>query len=226
MKNFVLMLLLANILYFVWGTTSEKPPEPGIDFVTEADLGPPLDVTTGRDGDTVASVGAVLGSGAPSALDGVVGRSCVSIGPFTTATEAEAAASEYSSEGMRTALRETQADVFIGHWVRILGVADDAEAASMVAQLAEGGLSDAYPLPTEDEGIKISLGVFGDLEGAEKIELQARSLGLPAEISRRTLKKDVSYVDIGLPPGKGAGAMIERYGQEKVLLREAATCPQ
>ena len=95
MKNFLLLVLLANILYFVWGTTSEKPSQPGIDIVTEADLGPPLDVTTGRDSDTVASVGAALGSSAPSALEAVGGRSCVSIGPFATATDAGVAVNDY-----------------------------------------------------------------------------------------------------------------------------------
>jgi len=225
MKNFLLMLLLANILYFVWGTTSEKPSQPGIDFVTEADLGPPLNVTTERDRDTVASVGAVLGSGEPSALQAVVGRACVSIGPFATASDAEMAVNEYSDEGMRTVLRETQGDIFVGHWVRIINVADDAEAISLIALLAEGGLGDAYPVRTEGESMKISLGVFGDLEGAEKIELQAKSLGLPADISPRTRAGELFFVDIGLPPGKGAGAMIERYGQERVLLRDAATCP-
>jgi hypothetical protein len=32
-------------------------------------------------------------------------------------------------------------------------------------------------------------------------------------------------VDIALPPGRGAGAMIERFGEDKVLLRAQATCP-
>ena len=36
----------------------------------------------------------------------------------------------------------------------------------------------------------------------------------------------VFFVDIGLPPGKGAGEMIEKYGEENVLLRDLATCPR
>ena len=36
----------------------------------------------------------------------------------------------------------------------------------------------------------------------------------------------IYFVDIGLPPGKGAGAIIEKYGEERVALRDAATCPQ
>ena len=226
MKNILLMLLLANILYLMWGLVTHEESQPGVAFVKESDLGPPLDVTTGRDSDTVASVGAVLGSGEPSALEAVVGQSCVTIGPFKENADADSAVLEYSGGGMRATLRATRGQIFVGHWVQIRNVADEAEASRLLAQLAAGGLPDSYLVRTEDEGMKISLGLFGDVEGAEKIELQARSLDIPAEISPRTREGDVFFVDIGLPPGKGAGAIIEKYGQDRVLLREAATCPQ
>jgi hypothetical protein len=226
MKNILLMLLLANILYWMWGLVPNEEAQPGVAFVDESDMGPLLDVTTGRDSDTVASVGAVLGSGEPSALEAVVGRSCVTIGPFRESADADSAVLEYSGEGMKAILRATTGQIFVGHWVQIRNVADEAEANSMLEQLIAGGLPDSYLVHTEDEGMKISLGLFGDIEGAEKIELQARSLDLPAEISPRTREGEVFFVDIGLPPGKGAGAIIEKYGQDRVLLREAATCPQ
>ena len=95
----------------------------------------------------------------------------------------------------------------------------------MLATLNEGGLTDAYLVRTEDEGLKISLGLFGDLERAERIELQALSLDLPADIKPRTADRTIYYVDISLPPGRGAGAIVEQYGEDMVLLREAATCP-
>jgi len=226
MKNILLILLLANILYFMWGLFSEEESQPGVAFVEESDLGPPLDVSIDRNTDAIASVGAVLGSGEPSALEAVVGRSCVTIGPFKESTDADSAVLEYSNEGMKAVLRATRGQIFVGHWVQIRNIADEATAKAMLEQLTAGGLSDAYLVRTEDEGLKISLGLFGDIDGAEKIELQARSLDLPAEISPRTRQGDVFFVDIGLPPGKGAGEIIEKYGQERVLMRNAATCPQ
>jgi hypothetical protein len=36
----------------------------------------------------------------------------------------------------------------------------------------------------------------------------------------------VFFVDIGLPPGKGAGAIVEKYGEDLVAMRDEATCPQ
>lgn len=226
MKNLLLILLLANILYFVWGMLSKEETQPGVALVEESDLGPPLSVTTDRNSDVVASVGAVLGSGEPSALEAVVGRACVTVGPFRENTDADSAVLVYTSEGMTTALRETRAQIFVGHWVQIRNVANDAEANEMLERLQAGGLSDAYLVRTDDEGLKISLGLFGDLERAEKIEIEARSLDLNPEISPRTRESDVYFVDIALPPGKGAGAIIEKYGEDRVLLRDQATCPQ
>ena len=224
MKNILLALIVANILYFMWGMFTEKPPEPGVAIVDEADLGPPLEVTTG-DSETVESVGAVLGSGEPAALEAVVGRSCVTIGPFKVRTDADSAELEYTGEGMTTDIRSTRAQVFVGHWVQIRNIETEAAANDMLATLADGGLSDAYLVRTEDEGLKISLGLFGNVESAEKIELQARSLELPADIKPRMAERTVYFVDVGLPPGRGAGAIVEKYGEDRVLLREAATCP-
>lgn len=226
MKNLLLLLLLANILYFMWGAFTEKPEEPGTAIVKENELGPPLEVTTGHDSDAVASVGAVLGSGEPSDLEAVVGRSCVTIGPFKVKTDADSAGLEYSQEGMNSSVRSTRGQIFVGHWVQIRNVESEAQANEMLAVLTEGGLTDAYLVRTEDEGLKISLGLFGDLERAERIELQARSLDLPADIKPRTAERSIFYVDIGLPPGRGAGAIVDKYGEDMVLLRESATCPQ
>ena len=226
MKNILLILVLANILYLMWGLFTEEEPQPGVAFVEESDLGPPLDVTASQDSDAVASVGAVLGSGEPSALEAVVGRSCVTIGPFRESEDADSALLEYSNDGMKTAMRSTREPVFVGHWVWIQNIADEAEGKTVLATLSEGGLGDAYLDRSEPDDLKISLGLFGEVAGAEKIELQARSLDLPAEVVASERERDVFYVDIGLPPGKGATAIVEKYGPERVSLRDAATCPQ
>jgi hypothetical protein len=226
MKNLLLVLLLANILYFVWGMVAEDSSEPGIAIVDEKDLGPPLDVSTNRDASGAASVGAVLGSGEPSDLAAVVGRSCVTIGPFKASSDADIALTQYAGEGMRTNLRSAHGQIFVGHWVMIRDIADRETGNEMLETLRRGGLSDAYLVPTEESGLNVSLGLFGELDRAEKVELQAKSLDLPADITPRTREGDVFFVDIGLPPGKGAGAIVDKYGEEKVLLRDAATCPQ
>lgn len=226
MKNLLLILILANVLYFMWGQFAVDEPQRGVVVINESDLGPPLDVTAERDSETVASVGAVLGSGEASALEAIVGRSCVTIGPFKEDTDADSAVLVYHSEGMRTGLRSARATVFVGHWVQIRNVANEAVAREILQKLTAGGLTDAYLVRTEDEGLKISLGLFGNVDRAQKIEEQAHALDLPAEIAPRTAERTVSFVDIGLPPGKGASAIVEKYGEDMVLLRDQATCPK
>ena len=226
MKNLLLLLLLANILYFVWGMFTGDTDEPGVVVVEEADLGPPLDVSTSHGAEVAASVGAVLGSGEPSDLEALIGRSCVTIGPFRSSADADAALRQFAAEGMRTVLRPTVGQIFVGHWVQIREIANRPMAADMLSKLHGGGLPDAYLESGDDDDLYISLGLFGDMDRAEKVELQAKSLGLPAAISPQTREREIYFVDIGLLPGKGAGAMIEKYGEEKVFLRGEATCPE
>jgi len=226
MKNLLLLLILANILYFIWGMFTAEDSNPRIAIVEESDLGPPLDVTTGQAGDAIASVGAVLGSGEPSDLEAVVGRSCVTIGPFKVVGDADSAALEYNNEGMRAALRSGQGQIFVGHSVQVLNVPTREAGRTILSKLAEAGLGDAFIVGNEEDGLAISLGIFGNATNAERIELQAESAGFEVDISPMTRDGAIFFVDIGLPPGKGAGAIIEKYGEERVALRDAATCPQ
>jgi hypothetical protein len=226
MKNLLLLLLLANILYFLWGWFAEESPQPGVAIVEESDLGPPLEATADRSAEAIASVGAVLGSGEPSDLEAVMGRSCVTVGPFRAIADADTAQTRLTGAGMRAQLRSAVGQVFVGHWVQIRDIENRALGNRLLDRLHDGGLGDAYLVETEDEGIKISLGLFGDITGAEKIELQARGLGLDAVIAPRMTEGTVYFVDIALPPGRGAGAIIEQYGEDKVKLRDAASCPR
>jgi len=224
MKNLLMLLVVANILYYMWGRFVDEPEPTGVVVVHESDLGPPLNVSDAAEAAT--SVGAVLGTGKPSDLAALVGRSCVTLGPFKTNADADGALAEYEGQGMRASVRTTQGQVFVGHWVQIRNIPDRDTGNAILAQLREGGLGDAYLVPTDDEGLKISLGLFGEKDRAERIELQAKSLDLQPDITPRMRDATVFFVDIGLPPGKGAGAMIEKYGEENVLLRDQATCPR
>jgi hypothetical protein len=127
---------------------------------------------------------------------------------------------------MRTALRSTDGQLFVGHWVQIRNIPDRDTGNQMLEKLRDGGLGDAYLVPTEEDGLKISLGLFGERSRAERVELQAKSMDLPADITPRMRDATIFFVDIGLAPGRGAGDMIEQYGEDMVLLRDQATCPR
>lgn len=225
MKNLLLLLVLANILYFLWGMFVEESAPPGTAIINESDLGPPLNVITSR-GSQVSGQLVRAGSSRRSGINAVTGPSCASIGPFKVSTDAHSAVLALTNKGLKSVVRAKTGQVFVGHWVQIRNVADDRTANRMLKKLDKGGLSDSYLVRTEDEGLKISLGLFGELDRAEKVELQARSLDLPADIKPRTADRQVYFVDVALPPGAGASAIVKEYGEDQVLLRNKATCPK
>ena len=227
MRNILLALLLANILYFMYERFVEDPPELGIAVVEESALGPELQLSdpptpTAADGEATA---ALVDAPESVQLAAMVGRSCVTVGPFRAASDAEGALGDFIADDYSAVLRSTDGQVFVGHWVQIRNIADRSSGNQMIETLREGGLGDAYLVETEDEGLKISLGLFGEMPRAERIELQAKSLGLPADIVPRMRDATVFFVDLGLPPGRGAGNIVEKYGEDKVLLRDQAVCP-
>ena len=225
MRNILLALLLANILYFMYDRFVEDPPELGIAVVDESSLGPELRLSDSSA--PVESEGDVVEGEAPEPVElaAMVGRSCVTVGPFKAASDAEGALSDFIADDFSAVIRSTDGQVFVGHWVQIRNIADRSSGNQMIETLREGGLGDAYLVETEEEGLKISLGLFGEMPRAERIELQAKSLGLPADIVPRMRDATVFFVDLGLPPGRGAGSIVEKYGEDKVLLRDQAICP-
>ena len=226
MKNLLLLLLLANILYFMWGRFATEEPQPGVAVVVERDLGPPIEVAAGGDLEAITSVGAVLGSGDPSDLAAVVGRACVTIGPFSVRSDADTAVLEYAAEGMQTAVRSTQTEVFIGQSVQVTSVESRAAGRAMVRELESRGLDGPFIVGNDEIGYAIALGIFSDAANAERVELQARAAGFDVETTPMMRNQDVFFVDVGLPAGRGAGAIVERYGEDRVALRDAATCPR
>ncbi len=242
MRNILLALVLANVLYFLWGMFQDDEPEPGVAILNEADLGPAL-VTTEPEVEVDSeeapedAEAAVADSDAPAVaeetqeeepvieLAAAVGRSCVTLGPFRSSEDSDGAESQYQSEGMTTASRMETGQIFVGHWVQIRNIANKAEGDQTVAALRDGGIPEAYLVTTDDEGLKISLGVFGNRDGAERVEAQAKAKGYAAEITPRMADGVYYFVDVVLPPGRGAGAMVERYGEEKVRMREVSSCP-
>ena len=258
MRNILLALLLANILYFMYQSFVEEDPEFGVAVVDESDLGPLLELAESPEAApepmSEASIDEPPAAAAddfhasydadddvemielesleeeepppePVELAALVGRSCVTVGPFKAGSDANRALEDFEADGMRAVIRSTDGEVFVGHWVQIRNVADRSSGNQMLDQLKEGGLGDAYIVETDEEGLKISLGLFGDLSRAERIELQAKSLGLPADVVPRMRPARVFFVDIGLPPGRGAGKIVQKFGEEKVMLRDRATCP-
>lgn len=225
MRNILLALVLANILYFMWGSFVEPDVDNGIAVVSRSDLGPQLEISKPLLESATDGLEAMLSSGG-SALAATAGRSCISVGPFRAVTDADGALADFEASGLPATLRTTEAAVFMGHWVQVRDVPNRDAGNEMLEVLRGAGLDEAYMVQTDDEGLKISIGLFGEVERAERVELEAKSLGLNVDVTPRTKDATVTFVDVGLPPGRGAGSIIQQYGEERVLLRDAAKCPR
>ncbi len=223
MKNLLLMLLLANILYFMWSWYVEDAEEPGVAVIEETELGPPLTVNppseSGMTGD------AAYETGKAAELPAQPESTCVTIGPFYAAEAAAETLAWYTETNVRSALRKEEGQIFLGHWVQLRDVPSRNESNRMIRALKKGGIKDAYPVETEDEGRKISLGLFQSMDSARTVEKQAKDLGFEPDIAPRTRDSELFFVDVNLPPGQGTGDIIELYGEDKVHQGGNAACP-
>lgn len=149
---------------------------------------------------------------------------CVAIGSLSLkqATELQ---SNFEHMGSLTHIQEGIGDVFVGHWVKIPNVTDDQSASDMLDKLSTGGLGDAYLVRNDEEGIYISLGLFEDIKRAERIQSQARSLGVPAEIVPRSREGSVYFLNVGFLPGDDASELIEQFVAKMVTEGESGKCP-
>lgn len=155
-----------------------------------------------------------------------LGRPCVSIGPFADRTLGTNALRRVLNGGHDAGLRSATGQMIENHWVLVPGIPTREQAEAMVASLNQAGIDDVFLSVADDGGFNISLGLFSELARAERMRNQARELEVPATILPRTREGTVFWVDARLRPGHGALPLSETFGEGRVLLNDAATCPQ
>ncbi len=175
------------------------------------------------EGNSVAR--AVVSNESSSNRKANIGGSCASLGPFKTSSEANMLATEYASRGIQVRLREVNLPIFIGHWVQIRDIVDEQTGNQIVVRLRNGGIREAYLVTTEEQGLKISLGLFEERSRAEKLKADAESMQYVADISPRMRDELGYFVDIELSLSETASALTRKYGEGLVLLRAQASCP-
>ena len=228
MRNLFFLLVIANVLFFGWHQYVREKPDAGVTIVDPATLGEPVALLApDGDADDVAPPAAVE----PAAIDpepgqpatavaATIGRACVSIGPFTEVSEAQAELAALRAQGAQVRQRATQGNVFIGHFTYVDDLPTRARAREVLATLQAGGLTEAYLIAAEPGNDIIAIGLF-----SERAELQAKSMGIEARVSRRTREATVFWLDVRLGEAEQGGDYVEQYGDGRVLLGDAATCP-
>ncbi len=171
MRNLLLILILANILALAWQYWIEPPPPP----VTRGD-GLALYAAPGNRAG--AGGGDAAGPGPPP------GGGCFRLGPLASAAAAQQAGETLMARGIEATPFSRDAPVWLGHWVQAAGFESVAAAETTRARLAAGGLPDALLMQDGPEPL-ISLGVFRERAGADRVADAARRLGVVVAVRDR-----------------------------------------
>ncbi|WP_405229345.1 SPOR domain-containing protein [Lentisalinibacter sediminis] len=254
MRNLVLLLALANVIFFAWNQWVAEPPSEGATRFRASDLGPTLELAPASSGgataagesgmagrpivppadaapdtDFTAEEPAALAPARQSAETAEAAAPatdvCISMGPFGSAETGEDVVARVRDLGGEAGLRSASEEVFLGHWVQIRNIPSREEANRQVAVLQEAGFEDAYPMPEDDGERTISLGLFSDEERAERLQQQALELGLDAEVVPQTREATTYWVDVRLDPDQDPGGFASVLGVDNIVTGPDAVCP-
>lgn len=134
--------------------------------------------------------------------DGPATTRCMTIGPFRELSVAGTIAATLRSSGLEPQARETQAQIWVGHWVHLPPAGSRAAAVEVVEKLRGDGVSDIYIEGSGPMRHAISLGLFSDLSRAETRAGKVRQLGVRPQIRDRYRDGTQHWVDVDLAPGQ------------------------
>ena len=128
MRNLFFMLVVANVLFFGWQYWVREPEPPGVTVVDPRRIGDTValirddapdtsDVEAADDTDDAAPVPAndappLAREAAAKPVTASIGRTCVSVGPFTEVSEAQAELKALKTVNADVAQRATQGNLF------------------------------------------------------------------------------------------------------------------
>ena len=203
MRNLVLLLILANALYWAWehwlkpddvSPEGAVASEQGLTLVSEVESS---ETEAMSDAATANESSEVVVAAAAPTVDVPVAPRCVSLGPFRDLPEAAKVGASLKEAGFSPRQRVGEGDIWIGYWVHIDNLDSRAEAQAVLAKLREGGVSDSYIV--SDEGKQgISLGVFSEIKRAGTRRQQVQKLGFAPVVTDRSRRGTVYWVDVDL----------------------------
>jgi len=173
MRNLFLSLVLANLLLLAWQFwVAPSSPEPA----SSDDGG----LALFRDGNAPI-VTSAPGQAAPAALPA---GTCFRLGPLPDSLAAQQAARRLADQGIDATPIARDVQLWLGHWVQISGFDAVPAAEAARERLVAGGISDAL-LMQDGPRPMISLGVFRDRNGADRVATAARKLGFEVSLRNR-----------------------------------------
>ncbi len=239
MRTLCLLLILANVLYFIWSQlidvqvnalerparrTAEAPPR-----IVLAKEAPDLAQESAQELEAAEpSSAAPVQSPTQQMSRATPGDSltCTSVGPFAELAEAAQAQAALRGAGFSPRQRMEQGELWVGYWVSVQNISTRADAEDAVATLKSNGIDDVYLMPGGDPSYTLSLGVFSDYQRAQRRADEVRATGLEPKIEDRKRAGSVYWLDVDLPePGTLIDTSIFQSDPGKIMRLELRGCP-
>ena len=243
MRNTLFVLILLNVLAFCyqhWVLAPANPVDafyfeqevPGLNLLTRPQMVPEpeleaLEVNAGEA--DVATVNLTEDGPEVTAepqVEGVaeVADRCLKIGPFSRIADAANVRDVLEGRDMQVNQVTEEGQVWMGHWVQVIGLKDAQDAARATEKLEQGGITDVYVLPDDAEH-RISLGVFRLRTSATTLVRQAGGLGLKTRIDDRYQQGSNHWLRVRMP---GDGSLQDRDFKSdagQIVRSETIKCP-
>ena len=224
LKSIVVVLVLANVCYFLWQHGIAKAPE-----VDVAAAPATLKLASeSPDSVRVPPSEPVADSPREAGSSGLLTnvKRCISVGPFRDVSEAAHAASTLRSGGYDPRQRVADGEVWAGVWVYLPLPPSRPAAEQTLAKLKAGGVDDALEMPGPNDGSVISLGLYSEPKRAQARVAQAQALGFNPGIADRKRNGNVYWIDIDLKPTDGLLNPSDLQGESGRIVRlEVKGCP-
>ncbi|MCE7903939.1 MAG: SPOR domain-containing protein [Gammaproteobacteria bacterium PRO9] len=219
MRNFFLVLLLANVLVLAWHLWIDPDQR----------VAPPDSATGTLElfGSTPGSAPSTPGSGSSRTVAaetrGTSPDRCFRMGPLPDSTAAQQATAQLSARGFSVTSEARDGQVWLGHWVQIVGFDSVPAAERALKRLVAAGINDAYLMQDGTQPI-LSLGVFRERDRADHVADAARALGFNVAVRARYRPVVQQWLLLRPPAGQPLDRSALNLGSDRIVRIEAASC--
>jgi cell division septation protein DedD len=142
-------------------------------------------------------------SAAPTLVAAVTAQ-CLSVGPFEDSAAATRGASVLQGRGLTPRQRSTEGQVSKGYWVFIGGLKSERDVQQVLRTLEQSHVDDAREMPDTGDLHQVSVGLFSDLDRADRRAQSVQKLGLQPEVAERKVPGTVFWMDVDVAAGAAA----------------------
>ena len=250
MRALCLLLILANVLYFIWSqmidvqvNALDRPrlrvaePPPRIVLAREAEEGAEEKELEQKELEQQSPEEArdhePVTTSPPQSPPQSTARAthgdqftCTSVGPFANLVEATQAQASLRGAGFQPRQRIEQGELWMGYWVSVRGLETRAAADSALQTLHENGITDVRLMAGADPTYTLSVGIFSDYQRAQLRAEQVRAVGIEPQIEDSKRAGSVYWLDVDLPePGRMIDTAIFQSDPGKIMRLEMKECP-